>query len=50
MIRAVLDTNILISALITKKTSAPLRLYKAFTKQEFLLIYPSAFKMQLYNT
>ena len=38
MIRAVLDTNILISALITKTTSAPLRLYKAFTKQEFLLI------------
>ncbi len=38
MIRAVLDTNILISALITKKTSAPLQLYKAFTAQKFLLI------------
>lgn len=38
MIRAVLDTNILVSALITKKTSAPLRLYKAFTTQQFLLI------------
>ncbi len=38
MIRAVLDTNILISALITKKTSPPLQLYKAFTAQKFLLI------------
>ncbi|MCL4352994.1 putative toxin-antitoxin system toxin component, PIN family [Patescibacteria group bacterium] len=38
MIRAVLDTNILISALITKKSSAPLKLYKAFTEQKFLLI------------
>lgn len=38
MIRAVLDTNILISVLITKKDSAPLRLYKAFTAQKFLLI------------
>ncbi len=38
MIRAVLDTNILISALITKKQSAPLQLYKAFTAQQFLLI------------
>ena len=38
MIRAVLDTNILISALITKKDSPPLQLYKAFTAQKFLLI------------
>lgn len=38
MIRAVLDTNILISALITKKSSHPLQLYKAFTEQKFLLI------------
>lgn len=38
MIRAVFDTNILISALITKKQSAPHQLYKAFTTQKFLLI------------
>src|SRR5437868_3922453 len=38
MIRAVLDTNILVSALITKKDSAPLQIYKAFTAQKFLLI------------
>lgn len=38
MIAAVLDTNILVSALITKKPSAPLQLYKAFTTQQFLLI------------
>lgn len=38
MIRAVLDTNILVSALITKKDSAPLQLYKAFIAQKFLLI------------
>ncbi len=38
MTRAVLDTNILISALITKKSSATLQLYKAFTTQQFLLI------------
>ena len=38
MIRAVLDTNILVSALITKKDSAPLQLYKAFISQKFLLI------------
>ncbi|OGG15616.1 putative toxin-antitoxin system toxin component, PIN family [Candidatus Gottesmanbacteria bacterium RIFCSPHIGHO2_02_FULL_39_11] len=36
--RAVLDTNVLISALITKRPSAPLELYKAFTAQRFLLI------------
>lgn len=38
MIRAVLDTNILVSALITKKSSPPLQLYKAFITQQFLLI------------
>ncbi len=38
MIRAVLDTNILVSALITKKPSAPFQIYKAFTAQKFLLI------------
>ncbi|MBI3443724.1 putative toxin-antitoxin system toxin component, PIN family [Candidatus Woesebacteria bacterium] len=38
MIRAVLDTNILVSAIITKKASPPLQLYKAFTTQQFLLI------------
>ncbi|OGK35695.1 putative toxin-antitoxin system toxin component, PIN family [Candidatus Roizmanbacteria bacterium RIFCSPHIGHO2_12_FULL_38_13] len=38
MIRAVLDTNILVSALITTKTSPPLQLYKAFMRQQFLLI------------
>ena len=38
MIRAVLDTNILVSALITKKDSVPLKLYKAFITQKFLLI------------
>lgn len=38
MIRAVLDTNILVSALITKRDSPPLQLYKAFIAQKFLLI------------
>ena len=38
MIRAVLDTNILVSALITKKTSPPQQLYTAFTTQQFLLV------------
>src|SRR4030042_3192196 len=38
MIRVVLDTNVLISALISKKSAAPLKLYKAFTTQQFLLI------------
>ncbi|KKR91788.1 MAG: putative toxin-antitoxin system toxin component, PIN family [Candidatus Levybacteria bacterium RIFCSPHIGHO2_02_FULL_39_36] len=37
MIRVVLDTNVLISALISK-SSAPQKLYRAFTKQRFLLI------------
>ena len=38
MIRAVLDTNILISALITKKHSAPFQLHQAFIAQKFILI------------
>lgn len=38
MIRAVLDTNVLVSALITKRDSPPLQLYKAFISQKFLLI------------
>lgn len=38
MILAVLDTNVLISALIAKKSTAPLKIYKAFTTQQFLLI------------
>lgn len=38
MIRAVLDTNILVSALITKRDSPPLQLYKVFIAQKFLLI------------
>ncbi len=38
MIRAVVDTNILVSALITQKTSPPRQLYQAFTTQQFLLI------------
>lgn len=38
MIRAVIDTNILVSALITQKTSPPRQLYRAFTTQQFLLI------------
>ncbi len=38
MIRVVLDTNILVSALITKKPSAPIQLYKAFINQQILLI------------
>jgi len=37
MIRVVLDTNVLISALISK-SSAPQKLYRAFTKQRFLLL------------
>lgn len=38
MIRVVLDTNILVSALITKKSSAPFQLYKAFITQQILLV------------
>lgn len=38
MIRVVVDTNILISALITKRSSPPLQLYKAFIAQKFLLV------------
>ncbi len=38
MIRAVLDTNIVVSALITKKLSPPLAIYRAFIAQRFLLV------------
>ena len=38
MILAVFDTNVLISALIAKKSTAPLKIYKAFITQQFLLI------------
>ena len=38
MIRAVLDTNVLVSALISKKSTAPPKIYKAFATQQFLLI------------
>lgn len=38
MIRVVLDTNVLISALISKKSTAPPKIYKAFTTQQFLSI------------
>ena len=38
MIRAVLDTNVLVSALITRKSSAPIKLYKGFIARQFLLI------------
>lgn len=42
MIRAVLDTNVLMSALITKRESPPSQLYKAFISQKFLLITSSS--------
>ncbi len=38
MIRAVIDTNVFVSALLTKKQSSPFQLYKAFIEQKFLLI------------
>lgn len=38
MIRAVLDTNVLLSALIGKKFRTPSEIYKAFIDKEFLLI------------
>ena len=38
MIRVVVDTNVLVSALITRKSSPPLQIYRAFTTQKFLLI------------
>lgn len=42
MIRAVLDTNVLLSALIGKKSRAPSEIYKAFIDKEFLLITSSS--------
>ena len=38
MIRAILDTNVIVSALIAKKPSTLLTLYNAFKAQHFLLI------------
>lgn len=38
MIRAVVDTNILISALITKKPSSPVQVYNLIKSENFLLI------------
>jgi len=38
MIRAVLDTNVLVSALITRRSSAPIKLYKGFIARQFILI------------
>lgn len=38
MIRAVLDTNIIVSALIAKKQSPPVVVYQAFITQRFILV------------
>jgi putative PIN family toxin of toxin-antitoxin system len=38
MIRAVLDTNIIVSALITKKLSPPEIIFRAFIAQRFILV------------
>ena len=38
MIRAVLDTNVVVSALIAKRPSPPLAIYQAFIHQHFLLV------------
>lgn len=38
MIRAVLDTNIIVSALITKKLSPPQIIFQAFIAQRFILV------------
>lgn len=38
MIRAVVDTNVLISALISKKPSYPLQIYHLIKSEDFLLI------------
>lgn len=38
MIRAVVDTNVLISALISKKPSYPLQVYHLIKSEDFLLI------------
>ena len=38
MIRAVVDTNILVSALLVKSPSPPVVIYQAFISQRFLLV------------
>lgn len=38
MIRAVLDTNIVVSALLAKSSSPPVAIYQAFIAQRFLLV------------
>ncbi|HEY3290624.1 MAG TPA: putative toxin-antitoxin system toxin component, PIN family [Anaerolineae bacterium] len=38
MIRAVLDTNIIVSALLAKSSSPPVAIYQAFIAQRFLLV------------
>jgi|SRR3989344_1301073 len=38
MVRAVVDTNVLISALISKKPSPPLNIYNLLKSEDFLLI------------
>jgi putative PIN family toxin of toxin-antitoxin system len=38
MIRAVLDTNVLVSGLIARRPSPPLLIYRAFIDQRFLMI------------
>lgn len=47
MIRAVVDTNILISALISKKTSPPLQVYRLIKSEDFLLITSSTILEEL---
>ena len=47
MIRAVVDTNILISALITKKASSPLQVYNLIKSEHFLLITSPAILEEL---
>lgn len=47
MIRAVVDTNILVSALISKKTSPPLQVYRLIKSADFLLITSSTILEEL---
>lgn len=47
MIRAVVDTNVLISALISKKPSPPLNIYNLLKSEDFLLITSPAILEEL---
>ena len=47
MIRAVVDTNVLISALISKKPSPPLNIYNLLKSADFLLITSPAILEEL---